>query len=78
MPVDVISDLREEGIDAYPMTFRAAVGEWRWDVKGQDIFSLSGIANARSISRNESGTYVIYPRDEQGLTILQDFGISIR
>ena len=64
--VDVIMDLRRQGIAAYPpfypyFTFRAPL-----KVDGQPTLPLGTVSNTVTVCCNEGGQYLIYPTDEHG------------
>ena len=60
--LQVIRDLEAQGVPAYP----PIAGNMRLDIDGQRIWTLSGIANAMTVSCNESGQYMMYLSDERG------------
>jgi len=65
--LEVIIDLREDGVDAYQVMtqgmFRHTFGT---EVEVDGLVPLGGIANTTSVFCNELGEYLIYDSDERG------------
>ena len=57
--MEVISDMRKEGKEAYPPT---ALNFWM----GESLVSLAGISNVDTVLCNELGQYVVYRSDRYG------------
>ena len=64
--LQVIDDLRGQGVNAYPLVARGTFGDRRIEVDGQVVFPLSGISNTPTVFCNELGEYPIYHSDEHG------------
>lgn len=66
---EVVYDLREAGVEAYPAFFASYWIEGRGNLVWQeDIYPLNGISEARTVYCNESGAYSTYLSDEHGFT----------
>ncbi|NEP28791.1 MAG: hypothetical protein F6K49_45270, partial [Moorea sp. SIO3I6] len=65
--LQVLMDLRKEGIEAYP-AFPASIlrGTEGVDVDENHIYPLSGVSNKLTILCNESGEWSVYQSDEHG------------
>jgi hypothetical protein len=72
---EVVTDLRDDGVDAVPVVGRSAVlSDERPDgslasritIDGVETLPLGSIANAVTVFCNETGEYVIYTSDEHG------------
>lgn len=65
-PLQVVDQLRREGIDAYPYVaphyFIGAMPA----IDDEPIYALGGIANVTTVMCNESGEYIIYESDRYG------------
>ncbi len=73
--LEVITDMRKDGIDAYPAVFSSALLKWDHDgrtlrsqitIDGEEALPLGGIANVQTVFCNENGQYTIYESDEHG------------
>jgi lysophospholipase L1-like esterase len=72
--LQVVNDLREEGIRAYPDVFPAVLFQSNGQKVIRSLFTtgndeflpLASIANVTTVFCNESGEYIIYKSDEHG------------
>ena len=73
--LEVITDMRKSGIDAYPAVFSSVLLKWDKDgrtlrsqimIDGEETLPLGGISNTRTVFCNENGQYTIYESDEHG------------
>ena len=72
--LQVIADLREQGVDAVPASnppifhSKNIDGTSTWNVTwaGHQLYPLGGIAKKTTVFCNENGTYTIYNSDEHG------------
>jgi hypothetical protein len=65
--IDVISNLRSIGKDAYPVMAPSVLIESDGlSLHGEKIFPLSGISRTTNVFCNEMGSYSIYDSDEHG------------
>lgn len=66
-PLQVVADLIEQGIDAYPAIFPVIFIDSN-GIKMNDIhiYPLSGVSGKTTVLCNESGKYAIYESDEHG------------
>jgi len=60
-PLQVVEDLRKEGVYAYP-----SVNIKGLEISGETVNPLAGVANKTTVFCNESGDYSIYESDEHG------------
>ena len=65
-PIEVIIQLRHEGIDAYPSINPFMLKKASAFSGSGDIFPLGGISGKTIVSCNEIGDYLIFESDEQG------------
>ena len=64
---EVLTDLRQRGIDAYPSSFPATlISSDGLSYRGSKIFPLGSISNKITVHCNESGEYLIFKSDEHG------------
>jgi len=63
---DVISDLKKDGIDAYPLGTTGTLGPLGFEEDGVEIFPFGGISQRVTVLCNETGEYSIYQSDEHG------------
>ena len=72
--LEVMRDLRRQGIEAWPsivphtlfIGWPDAIREPSIQIKGQPILPLGGISDVPTVYCNENGNYVIYNSDEHG------------
>lgn len=72
--LQVVLDLRADGVDAYPAVFPQALtridGDGRLrsviEIDGREVLPLGGISRRTTVTCNESGQYAIYDVDEHG------------
>jgi hypothetical protein len=65
--LQVLEDLRSEGIDAYPTIIPGLFAEIGGLVlEGEKLFPLSSISNKTCLYCNENGPWIIYKSDEHG------------
>ncbi len=65
--IQVIQDLNEAGVEAYPVVAPTSFLQEGLETKGGTlIFPLGGIANVTTVYCNVSGEWVIYQSDEHG------------
>lgn len=67
----VVTDLRSDGLDAYPAVYPARILETSGltpldPSSGTDILPLGGISDVLTVLCKEGGTYITYPSDEHG------------
>ena len=65
-PLQVVSDLKQDGIDAYPFVAPSSFLSTTLMADDEEIFVLGSISNKTTVYCNESGTYTIYESDEYG------------
>jgi hypothetical protein len=71
--LEVVNDLRQKGVKAYPMSHLIALLKRQEDgslkstiASGAELLPLGWISNAISVACNESGDYLVYESDEHG------------
>jgi len=65
--LEVVAQLREKGVDAYPQVYGFLFAEdGGLSLDGKKIFPLSGVANKTVVYCNESGRWLVYDSDEHG------------
>ena len=65
-PIDVISHLRDIGIDAYPSINPYMLTKASAFSRNDELFPLGGISGKTIVACNEGGEYLIFESDEQG------------
>ena len=72
--LEVVADLRKQGIDAVPAVFPSALWENRTrsgvksaiEINGREVIPLGGISKKLTVMCNESGKWITYRSDEHG------------
>ena len=66
-PLQVVEQMRNEGIDAYPyVSPNLFIGQMPETETEDPIYVLGGISNVTTVHCNETGTYMIYESDRFG------------
>jgi lysophospholipase L1-like esterase len=72
--LEVVTDLRREGIRAYPLIFPEVMFKTGgssdirslFTINEQEVLPLAGLANTPTVFCNESGEYIVYESDRYG------------